>query len=134
MSFCMCWFMYIYRPIKQRQIHNPLKYLRDHQQITFVIFLGVLHQRLHQQLFSVNFSEIIQNYLEEDFCHKNVFKTPLTPTPSTANCLFDKSFLLMLPKMKFCFSKYIQEVHFWWVSVKCFKKAKQSQLRVEYFE
>ena len=98
------------------------------------LFLGVLHQLLHQQIFSVNFSELIENYLEEDFCHKNVFKTPLTPTPSTANCSFDKIFLLMLPKMKFCFSKYIQEVHFWWVSVKCFKKAKQSQLRVEYFE
>ena len=130
----MYWCMYKYRPIKQRQIHNPLKHLTDHQQITFVIFLGDLHQLLHQQIFSVNFSELIQNYLEEDFSHKNVFKTPLIPTPSTANCSFDKSFLLMLPKMKFCFSKYIQEVHFWWVSVKCFKKAKQSQLRVEYFE
>ena len=105
-------YVHIYRPIKQRQIQNPLKYLTDHQQITFVIFLGVLHQLLHQQIFSANFSELIQNYLEEDFSRKNVFKTPLTPTPSTANCLFDKSFLLMLPKMKFCFSKYIQEVHF----------------------
>ena len=78
----------------------------------FFLFLGVLHQLLHQQIFSVNFSELIENHIEEDFCHKNVFKTPLTPTPSTANCSFDKIFLLMLPEMKFCFSKYIPEVHF----------------------
>ena len=85
--------------------------LQDTATYQFFYFL-VLHQLLHQQIFSVNFLELIENYLEEDFCHKNVFKTPLTPTPSTANCLFDKIFLLMLPKMKFCFSKYIQEVHF----------------------
>ena len=76
------------------------------------LFLGVLHQLLYQQIFSVNFSELIENYLEENFCQKDVFKITLTPTPSTANCSFDKNFLLMLPKMKFRFSKYIQEVHF----------------------
>ena len=82
--------------------------LQDTATYHFFLFLGVLHQ----PIFSVNFSELIQNYLEEDFCHKNVFKTPLIPTASIANCSRNKSFLLMLPKTKFCFSKYIQEVYF----------------------
>ena len=67
--------------------------LQDTATYQFFLFLGILHQLLHQQIFSVNFSELIQNYLEEDFCHKNVFETPLTPTPSTANCSRDKVFI-----------------------------------------
>ena len=110
--------------------------LQDTAADQFSLFLGALHQLLHQQIVSVNFSELIQSYLEESylFCRKNVFKTPLTPTSSTGNCSRGKSFLLMLPKIKFFFSKYGQEVHFLWVSVKFFKKAKQLQLRGEYFE
>ena len=65
--------------------------LQDTATYQFFYFL-VLHQLLHQQIFSVNFLELIENYLEEDFYHKNVFKAPLTPTPSTANCSFNKNF------------------------------------------
>ena len=38
--------------------------LQDTATYQFFLFLGVLHQLLHQQIFSVNLSELIQNYLE----------------------------------------------------------------------
>ena len=66
--------------------------LQDTASYHFFLFLGVLLQLLHQQIFSFNFLELNQNYLEQVFCHKNVFKTLLNPTSSTANWSLDKSF------------------------------------------
>ena len=60
------------------------------------LLLALLHQLLHQQIFFVNFLELIQNYLG-DLCHKDVVKTSLTPTPSTANCLAQQKFFIDTP-------------------------------------
>ena len=54
--------------------------LQDTATYQFFLFLGVLHQLLHQQIFSANFSELIQNYLEEHFVTKMSSKH-LAPPP-----------------------------------------------------
>ena len=64
--------------------------------ITF-LFPGVLHQILHQQIFSINFSELTENYLEENFCQKNVFKTPVNPHPFNSKLLVQKNFFIDAP-------------------------------------
>ena len=68
------------------------RYVTRYSYLPVCLFLALLHQ----QIFFVNFLELIQNYLG-DLYHKNVFKTSLTPTPSTANCLAQQKFFIDTP-------------------------------------
>ena len=67
--------------------------LQDTATYQFFFYILVSYISFYNKILSVNFLELIQNYLEKDFCHKNVVKTPLTLIPSTANYSGDKFFI-----------------------------------------
>ena len=59
--------------------------LQDIATYQFFYFL-LSYTSFYISRYFVNFSELIRNYQEKDFCHKNAVKTSPTPTLSTANC------------------------------------------------
>ena len=85
----------------------------------FFLFLGVLHQLLHQQIFSANFSELIQNYLEEHFVTKMSSKH-LAPPPLQQQiagatkvfywCSLRWSFLLASTFKRYIFDEFLWSV------------------------